>query len=799
MLLINCTFVALSTLVKLKHILFLSSVLLFISRAYGQGNASSILYQLSGKIIDANAKSPLPAASVAESGTANGVISDKYGRYGLRVHAGQVRLSCQYIGYITLDTLINVTGNTQLDFHLKPSANVLNQINIKSTAAAHREIATQDMTVLQGNELDRTRGLSLGDALKSITGVTTFQTGPSIAKPVIHGLTGSRVLILNNGVMLQAQQWGQEHAPEIDPFIANQIEVIKGAAGIRYGADAIAGVVSVNPKPLPKDTGTMNGEVNAVGMTNSRLGAFSAMLEGAFGKKLAGLSYRLQGTYKRAGNTSTPDYILGNTGLRESDFSAALQYYHKNYGIEAYYSDFDTKLGIEYDTNVGSVTDLQLRIAEGGPVTKYNFSYFIDRPYQTVNHATAKLRSFYNISDSSKIEVQYAYQQNTRTEYEELSLSPSLAPALYLQIHTSTLEANFDHKDGGGFYGSAGLSGMNQGNIRMYEYLIPNYIDYDGGAYAIERYRHKKLLLEGGARYDYRWLRAFAFDANAAKIDVTTTHYSGNSAILGATYNFTNDLKLTGNYSAAFRAPAINELYIDGVHQSIAEFEVGDPNLRTERANDFSLNLSYAATWLAVDLEGYYNHIDNFIFEEPTGTFYHSQSGELLEFKYTQANVYFRGIDLGITLKPLDSLEINSKSSLIYAWNETIHNYLIYTPPARFQNGFTYHFGAIGAFKNISLGAENIYVAKQNNVPAGYDFEPPPGAYSLFNAHIGFKLIINKTLADFDIAANNLTNVAYKDYLDRFRYFADEPGRNIIFRLRMPFKILTNNKSSINN
>jgi iron complex outermembrane recepter protein len=144
-------------------------------------------------------------------------------------------------------------------------------------------------------------------------------------------------------------------------------------------------------------------------------------------------------------------------------------------------------------------------------------------------------------------------------------------------------------------------------------------------------------------------------------------------------------------------------------------------------------------------------------------------------------------------------LEITSKSSLIYAWNETINNYLIYTPPLRLQNGAAYHFGKTGPFRDLVLGAEDIYVAKQNDVPAGYDFAPPPNAYNLIDAHIGFKLLINKTDADFDIAANNLTNVAYKDYLDRFRYFADEPGRNIIFRLRVPFKILTNNNKSINN
>jgi len=776
---------------KVRLLLFL---ILFPGLVFSQGYTSRS-YTLRGNVTDAVTRLPLAGATLSVVGGTGVALTDKSGGFSLKVQAGRIRLRCEYIGYRSVDTMLTAIGDQRIDFLLAASPQSLNQVNIQGMAEPHKEVSTLDVSVLQGNALEQTRGLSLGDALKSVTGVTTFQTGPSIAKPVIHGLTGSRVLILNNGVALQAQQWGQEHAPEIDPFIANQIQVIKGADGIRYGADAIAGVISVNPKPLPTDTGIMDGEVNAVGMTNSKLGAFSAMLEGEFGKKLPGLSYRLQGTFKRSGDVSTPNYLLGNTGLLESDFSAAVQYYHKNYGIEGYYSNFYTKIGIEFGTDVGSYSDILLRISEANPPTTYPFSYFIDRPYQTVNHSTAKIRGFYNISDSSRLDIQYSYQVNTRTEYEELSLSASLDPAIYLQIHTSTVELNYEHKDGGGFSGAFGATGMNQGNIRMYGYLIPNFIDYDGGAYAIEKYRHNKWLFEAGARYDYRWLRAFAFDANAAKIDVTTTHYQGESATLGTTYNFTDNLKLTGNYSAAFRPPSINELYIDGVHASLAEFEIGDANLKTEQANDLSLRLNYATHWLNADLEGYYNHINNFIFEEPTGQFYHSQGGELLEFQYTQGNVNFRGIDLGITVKPVDSLDIISKSSLIYAWNETIHNYQIYTPPMRLQNGLVYHFGSFGPFRNFLIGADDIYVAKQTDVPPGYDFAPPPNAYNLIEAHIGFKLKINRSYADIDIAANNLTNVAYKDYLDRFRYFAEEPGRNLIFRLRVPFQISNNHNN----
>ncbi|HEY0245802.1 MAG TPA: TonB-dependent receptor [Mucilaginibacter sp.] len=772
-----------------RFIIVLTAIVILSNTAsHGQDKKNGAFYTVNGTITDASAKTPLIAASVAEAGTSIGQLSDVKGQYSLKLSGGEVHIRCAYIGYATVDTTFILTKNIHLNFSLNPLPNNLAQVNIQSAQIEHKEIATQALAVLQGTELERTRGLSLGDALKSITGVTTFQTGPSIAKPIIHGLTSNRILIMNNGVRLEAQQWGSEHAPEIDPFIANKLEVIKGAAGIRYGSDAIAGVILVAPKELPTTPGTMDGEVNAVGMTNSRLGAFSGMLEGAFGKKLAGLSYRIQGSYKRAGNTSTANYILGNTGLSENDFSAAVQYYHKNYGLEVYYSDFNTKLGIMSGTEVGSISDLILRISEPAPFPPASFSYFIDRPYQTVNHSTLKIKGFWNFDNDHKLEVQYANQVNTRQEFDLLSFSPSLAPALYLQIKTATGDINYEHKEGD-FSGSIGLSGMNQGNVRMYEYLIPNFVDNDGGAYILEKYKHENWLLEAGIRYDYRSLVAYKFNDTVAKIERVPTHYQSPSTTLGATYSITDNFKISGNYSSAFRAPTVNELYSNGVHQTLISYEVGDPNLQTEKANNFSVNLNYTSSWFLADVQAYYNHINNFIFLQPSGQYIRVQSGSLLEFNYTQANVFFRGIDLGFIIKPTDSLDINSKSSLIYGYNKSLNDYLIYTPPTRLQNGITYHFGNIGAFKNVSLGAENLYVAKQTKVPLNQDYAPPPGAYSLFNAHLGFKLLMGKTYADADLAVNNLTNVNYKDYLDRFRYFAAEPGRNIILRLRVPFKI----------
>ncbi len=164
------------------------------SFVHGQAIESNHLFQLSGTIRDASNKTLLPAASVSVKGTSNGVLSDKNGKYAITLNGGSIHLYCQYLGYVPIDTLVNITANRQLNLYLVPGPQMLKQVIISDKVAPHKEIATQNMAVLQGDELERTRGLSLGDALKSVTGVTTFQTGPSIAKPVIHGLTGARVL-----------------------------------------------------------------------------------------------------------------------------------------------------------------------------------------------------------------------------------------------------------------------------------------------------------------------------------------------------------------------------------------------------------------------------------------------------------------------------------------------------------------------------------------------------------------------------------------------------------------------------
>jgi iron complex outermembrane receptor protein len=268
--------------------------------------------------------------------------------------------------------------------------------------------------------------------------------------------------------------------------------------------------------------------------------------------------------------------------------------------------------------------------------------------------------------------------------------------------------------------------------------------------------------------------------------------YSNLTSSLGAVYKFTDKLSLNLNYGSAWRAPGPNELYGQGVHVSAASFEQGDSTLKVEQAYNFSGALKYQKEKLSVEFGLYDNIINNFIYLKPDLKPVILISGAYPSFHYTQANVVFRGIDLDLKYNITKQLIFNSKTTLIRAFNYSINDYLIFTPADRFQNSLKYVFKARGKFSQFYIGASNLYVAHQNRVPPNSDFAPPPAAYSLFKAEIGAFISMKRRQVEINFAANNITNVAYRDYLDRLRYFSDEMGRNFVLRLKIP--LFTNKK-----
>lgn len=734
----------------------------------------------------------LSNATIRLDGTKN-VLSNQDGRFILKgVCAGHHNLSVSFVEYDSLLLSITVTKDTVIHFRLVKTTNQLTGVTVTGISEKKQAIATLSSTDIKGTQLFQTRGATLGESLKGIPGLNSLQTGPSISKSIIHGLHSNRVLILNNGIRQEGQQWGSEHAPEIDPFIASKITIIKGAASVRYGSDAIVGVVLLEPKILAPQK-KLEGEVNVVAATNGRMGVVSGLLEGKLDKKLDGLSWRLQGTLKRAGNFKTPNYYLKNTGLFEGDFSAATAYKKDNYGIELYYSEFHNKVGIFEGSHVGNITDLYAAFKRTVPITASYFSYKINRSYQSIAHILFKANAWYKFKNGSRLEAVFARQGNRRDEYDidlPYSTDPNILkmPQISFKIKTHTLDLNYDWPNKNNFSGSVGISGSTQGNVfNGIRYLVPNFRNYTGGAYAIERYTKSKLTLEAGLRYDYRWLRVYRLNNNTLQTYHTTHDYSNITGTFGAIYKFSNHFSLTANAGSAWRAPSVNELYIDGIHLSAASYERGDSTLKSERSYNFTLGLKYESENFTAEAVVYDNIINNFIYAKPTLQPITLISGTYPYFKYIQENVTLKGLDLDLSYTPVKHITIDSKTSMVRAWNRSIHDYLVFMPADRFDNAIKYNIGSMGHLHDCYISLQNITVRREDRVPPNSDYVAPPPGYSLFNINAGFETHISGNQLNINLGAENVTNVAYRDYLNRFRYYCDDLGINIVLRAKLVF------------
>lgn len=756
----------------------------------------------------------LDASGASIRVNSRGAVTDSAGNFRMAgLCPGRYRIIVSYQGFRPVDSVFTIRENTVLNFLLFNAAQEMSSVTVTGQILQKDQITTAIKSVLAGAQLEATRGLSLGESLKSIAGVNSLQTGPSISKPVIHGVYSNRVLIMNNGVRQEGQNWGNDHAPEIDPFIATKVTVIKGPASIRYGSDAIGGVILLDPKDLPKSvlvpgpgglsrpTGMIGGEVNLVGMTNGRVGVASGYLEGASGGNLDGLSWRLQGTVKKAGNSQTADYYLDNTGYSENDYSVALQYVRPHYGGSIYFSQFDTRIGIASASVADNAADLEQLIARGRPLDNGSFSYSFGRPYQTVNHQLAKVSGYLNLpEDFGKLEAIYAYQRDTRKEYDanpsdnsDTSLNTNNIPDLNFQLNTTTVDLIWEHRPiAEKIVGSIGFNFINHENIQQgtsYQELIPNFADFGEGVFAIEKYATGRWVLEAGARYDFRRLQVYKYNPTTVVETRPVYNWEEPTFNIGTTYRFNSHFSADYNFGTAWRAPQVIELFANGVHQSEAAWELGDSSLTLEEAYNNSLAFTFNSKKLVIEAGGYVNYFHHYIYAQPDLRYITTIEGSFPVFTYTQVNALFEGVDLSIDYSLTKHLRFISKTSIVRARNLAIHNWLIDVPADRFDNSLRYEWTSVGRWKNIYIEANNLIVAKQSRVPPNSDFAPPPAGYMLWGASAGFSAPLAKHELKVSLSVTNLTNVDYRDYLNRFRYYFADLGRNVVLRVIIPFDI----------
>jgi len=766
---------------------FISVTVLLLLNAYINAQCS---LKISGQILDLDDGEELEGVVTLNDSITK--VADKHGRFVFTgVCEGDHTLLIRHFGCRDTVLSIHAVSNLSLKIKLPHSAFQLHEIDIMDKRQEIKN--TQTVDKLDAKELQKTSGQTLGEVLKSIPGITSLNTGGTISKPMIHGMQGYRLLILNNGIRQEGQQWGNEHAPEIDPFMAKSISVIKGANSIRYGSDAIAGVVLVEPNQLP-DTAAITGEINSAGFSNGKGGAGSLLLEGYL-DKIKNFSWRVQGSTKKSGDLKTPLYYLRNTGVEEYNFSYALGYHKKAWGVEMYYSQFNTKIGIYKGSHISNLTDLQNAYTRSKPLDSLApFSYNIERPFQEATHELAKGLAHYHFSTKWRAKIQYAWQFNRRREYD-LHMPKSEAKRVLLEniaqvdyrITSQTVEGIVEHDNIRSFRGMYGANYMHQENTYAGRFFIPFYKNNTWGVFITERYVREHFEVEAGARYDEKYLQSFFYKGNdyvTPSLEFKNFTYNG-----GLIWKPDTTLNLFFNTGSAWRAPAPNELYSDGIHHGVSAIERGDERLTTEKVLNATLTGILKLKIIEAELTAYHNHFENYIYINPSGLNELTIRGAFPVFNYMQAKARISGLDCKINLNAGNHIGFTVKGMMVRGWNYDINDHLILMPADRMDAQIKYKFELKKVFKNNFIGVNNILVNKQSRVPAGGDFAPPPSAYYLLGFDLGTTLQLGKQPINLLFSATNLLNTQYREYLDRFRYFADASGVSYNVRINIPLML----------
>ena len=771
-------------------------------------------YSVSGIVLDFHDKTLLENAKIQLGNYT--ATSDNKGKFTLQnIKKGNYTLSVSHPDCDVFSQQINVDKNIDITINLEHH---LDEIETVTIHGSHKKTGSAIIRTLNQEEISRNSTENLGNLLTNISGVTALKTGNNISKPVIHGLYGTRISIINNGVKMAEQEWGVEHAPNVDVNMFEHIDVVKGASTLKYGNESGGGVVVLEPAIIPKKD-TILGSLKFSGISNGRGGEIAANVAKIWKNQWF---VKSGGAYKKLGDQYIPHHTLQNTGAEIGSFNFSFGNHAFKQGFDVSYSGIQQEFGIFKGAHLGGPEDFYNAINFGQPYFLDDFGYKIENPKQEVSHHIAKIAAYKRFSSFGKLSFQYSFQLNNRKEYDirkgELSETPSTD--LRLITHNASLTHLLER---GNWSLESGISGGIQDNFPNPETearrLIPDYYKYDAGIFSIFKYKfNEKMNAEAGLRYDFTrfdsykyydkssWLKFadifpefFINESGSRVLTRPILDYHNVSGNLGFNYIPTENLNFKLNFSRTERAPNAAELFADGLHHSAAIMEEGDLSIKKEAI--YNLNFSALAKanvlkGLTLEINPYLMFSDSFINQIPTDV-KSTNRGVFVVWSYQQIKARIFGIDADAELKISENLKLNSSFSALKGDDLSNDEPLILMMPANWRNAIEWKSEKLS---NFYLRLENENVFQQNRFPIRnqtvdfiengtlvtreVDYSSTPDSYTIFNAAFGVDIFKN---VNFNFRINNVFNKEYKEYLNRLRYFMPEPGRNFVATVRFKF------------
>lgn len=786
---------------------------------------------LQGKVTDKVDGEPLIGVNIYFPELKKGAVTDENGLY--RCHnlpSISTTIQVTYIGHLPIVQTVDLTSTRTLDFVMDESNARIKEVVVTAlTGNSLIERTPSPISFVSKRELLQQSSGNIIDAIAQQPGVAQISTGSGISKPVIRGLGYNRVVVVNDGVRQEGQQWGDEHGVEIDGQAVNSVEILKGPASLMYGSDALAGVINFQPAPILPE-GKINSGLYSEYQTNNGLWNWSVNTAGNKG----GFIWNWRYSDKRAhAYKNKYDGYVYNSGFKERALTGLLGV-SKSWGYSHLtLSYYQIKPGIitgERDHETGKLTKpvvIDGKQQQAIATDSDGKSYDTGIPYQQVDHYKAVLNNNIILGKGS-LRTILGYQQNRRKEYEDV-LNPK-DEALYFQLHTINYDIRYSMPEIDGYKIIGGFNGMYQSSFNKgHEILLPEYNLFDIGVFATASKNFGKLDISGGIRFDHRHQRIKEFtphhhhehsdehehedgetleDGHEHEHEEETfppfsRNYNGLSASIGLTYQINNDWYTKLNFSRGFRTPNISELASQGSHEGSIRYEIGNRDLKAENSWQADWGIGYSSPVVSVELSLFANRINNYIFSQKL---LDEDGNDLITdeyrtYQFVSGDARIMGGEISMDIHPIERLHF--QNSFSYVSSKQLNQpdstkYLPFTPAPKWVSDIRFDIIRHGkVFNNmyISFGLEHYF--KQDKVYSAYRTETPTSAYTLLNAGFGTDIIVKgRTRASLYITATNLTDKAYQNHLSRLRY-ADKNeatgrqgvynmGRNFGFKLAVP-------------
>lgn len=734
--------------------------------------------ELQGKVVDQNGQ-PVQGAQVGRLETENWTWTGVDGGFTLpSLETGAFTLVVRRIGYEprALDLTVETSG-APLEVQLRSTPFEVDPVNVTAARSATEPYRSPlPMSHLQGDRLRREYSVSIAHAIQQQAGLRTLSTGGEIGKPVIRGLSGSRVLVLEASHRLEDYSWSDEDGPSIDAAEAERVEIIRGPASVLYGSDALGGVLNVIPRSL--FDGVTYGETHVhlesyFASNNREFGAIGRVEggRGNFGWHVLGIGRVAEALHTPKGELENTGFGAANgevaVGMRGQRGNAQLRVVHYGGEFKLLEANGPPK-GVPEGEEEGPERKLNdERVQLSGDYLVSNLR--LEGRVQWQRHSLIELSDDFEIMEGRGLASDGVGSVARVQEEKEME-------AFNLLLNTTTAEVLAHHRLGGRGHGTIGVSGELQSNdTRGPIPLVPDASVTGGALFAFETLRHHQFDFVAGARVDVRSLDA---DPNEelGYDEETKEDYTAATGDVGLVYHPKEEVAISGNVGRGFRAPNLFELLANGPHLGEARYEVGNPDLDSETDLDLDGSIRWRGPRARVEVTGYRNQITDYIYITPTDRF----EGDLRVYEHRQDDALLTGFEIAGEADATDHLRLRANHDEVQGTRDFDDEPLPLIPAPRTQGEVTLHSHDLSWARAASVSVEGEYHAKQTERS---EFDIETGAYALWNAALEVERPIAGHDFQIDLDVRNILDREYRSYLSRYKEFALDPGRNIIVRL----------------